>query len=340
MKKYILGESINLTYNASSKARDDINYFVQKYGYHMISNNDKTKSKNNLDKVLISVKAILNLIKKIHKNDLLFVQSSLKILPLIKIAKIIKKFKVIYLIHDLDMVRDAYDNEKLVKKELNKLLFVDYLIVHNDNMANFLRIKGIKNDITVLQIFDYYLNDITNCYNKIGKEYTVVFAGNLNPNKTGFIYLLDKIKLSFKINVYGDTNFSFERLFYKGKFKPEELPNVMEGNFGLVWEGNELYMDKEEHPYIMINNPHKVSLYIVSELPIIIWTQAALSKYVIDNNIGIVVDNLYELESKLTKISPSEYQEMKKNIITIKNKLIKGEHIKHALVEIERKCNY
>lgn len=338
MSKYILGESIELTYNASSKARDDINFYAEKFGYKMIANNDKRNTVSKFGKIMASVRAILILLVKIRKSDTLLVQSSLKILPMITFVKKVKKNKLIYIIHDLDAVRDCYEDNKAVEKELRKLSKIDYIVAHNKYMINFLKNRGItKNNIISLDIFDYYLpnNNIKKNYQK-GDTNVLVFAGNLDPSKTGFIYKLDKMNKEYNLNLYGKTDYKFNTLNYCGKSKPEDLPNKMSGDYGLVWEGDELFMDELKHPYIMLNNPHKVSLYIVSGLPVIIWRKAALADFIIDNNLGIVIDNLLELDDRLNKISYEEYALMKKNTLKMRKKLINGEHLKMALDYIEK----
>ena len=336
MGKYILGESINQTFNASSKARDDVNYFVQKNGYTMIANNDKRMAKSNIGKIIATQSALLQLIVKLKKSDILFVQTSLKVLPCITFIKKFKNIKIIYLIHDLDAVRDNYDNKELVDKEINILKDVDYIIAHNDKMVSFLNNFKLKSRVFSLGIFDYYLPTYKNKSIKDSfNHYTVVFAGNLDPQKTGFIYKLDNISKNFDLNLYGNTNYRFKTINYCGKYPPEKLPEVMDGDFGLVWEGNEFCMDETNHPYIMLNNPHKVSLYIVSGLPIIIWEKAALAEFVINNNVGIVIKNISEIDQKLKEISYEKYKLMIDNINNIRGKLIEGNHIKTVLSEIE-----
>lgn len=89
----------------------------------------------------------------------------------------------------------------------------------------------------------------------------------------------------------------------------------MEGDYGLVWDGAELNCCAGTvGEYLKYNNPHKVSLYIASEMPIIIWEKAALAKFVKDNNIGITVSSLYELPEVLSKVTKQEYQMYKYNL--------------------------
>lgn len=338
--KYILNEKIGLTFNASSKARDDIAYFVGNYkdeygnNYSVIGNNDKTNVKTRVGKVWLGIMSLLILFIKIHKNDVLFVQSSLIVLKRINLIKKIKKFKVIYLIHDLDAIRDRYDDQNAVNEAINVLNCEDVIICHNDSMLTELESRKCTTKIVTLEIFDYYIEG--DMYtNKLTERLSICFAGNLSPLKTGFLYQLDSQNITYELRVYGKKEKEFNNLQYIGCFKPEELPQNLQGNYGLIWEGNETEYDETEHPYIMFNNPHKASLYIVSGLPIIIWEKAALAPFIIKNGIGLTVSSLSELERKVANIDTEKYNQMIENIEKIRLSLVNGEHVHNALRNAE-----
>ena len=86
--------------------------------------------------------------------------------------------------------------------------------------------------------------------------------------------------------------------------------------------------------YLKYNNPHKVSLYIASEMPIIIWEKAALAKFVKDNNIGITVSSLYELPEVLSKVTKQEYQMYKYNLSRLSADVKNGKYLTEALSKI------
>lgn len=106
----------------------------------------------------------------------------------------------------------------------------------------------------------------------------------------------------------------------------------MEGDYGLVWDGAELNCCAGTvGEYLKYNNPHKVSLYIASEMPIIIWEKAALAKFVKDNNIGITVSSLYELPEVLSKVTKQEYQMYKYNLSRLSADVKNGKYLTEAL---------
>lgn len=74
--------------------------------------------------------------------------------------------------------------------------------------------------------------------------------------------------MKFKFNVYGtgtELGYLHKTVNYKGKFPPDELPDILDGNLGLIWDGS--YNDEDEayclKNYTKYNNPHKLSLYIL-----------------------------------------------------------------------------
>ena len=83
--------------------------------------------------------------------------------------------------------------------------------------------------------------------------------------------------------------------------------------------------------YLRINNPHKTSLYLSSGIPVVIWKEAALADFVIENNVGIAVDSLENIESILDKVTKEDYDKMKKNAYKLSKKLRSGYFTMNAI---------
>lgn len=66
--------------------------------------------------------------------------------------------------------------------------------------------------------------------------------------------------------------------------------------------------------YLKYNNPHKVSLYIISNLPIIAWSKSAMAEFIQKNNIGILVNDLKEIPEKLKELSNEDYKKILENV--------------------------
>ncbi|MDD3401829.1 MAG: hypothetical protein PHQ72_00535 [Hespellia sp.] len=341
MNRVILDEKIGITYNASSKARDDAAYFVSSYvgkdggKYHVLGSNDKSHIKSKWGKIYVGIKALLKLFFSLKDDDVVFAQSSLKIIRKLDFIRRLKKSRSILLIHDLDALRDSYEDDDSINREIEVLNRQDVVIVHNESMKQELRQRGCKINLVSLQIFDYYTNAPIVNRRFDTRRIEVCFAGNLSPRKTGFLYRLDENDMKIKFNIYGRKEKELKKLCYCGCYEPERLPEVLQGQFGLIWEGNDYSYNETEHPYIMFNNPHKASLYIVSCLPIIVWEKAAIAEYVKRENIGITISNLDEIEERLFTITVCEYDGFLENIKRVRSDLLKGKHLHDAIAEAE-----
>ena len=86
-------------------------------------------------------------------------------------------------------------------------------------------------------------------------------------------------------------------------------------------------------------------MYISAELPIICWKEMAISDFVEENNIGICINELSEIDEVLSSIDDKRYNEMLDNIIYIKKRVSSGYYIKNALnkvndlIEKHKICN-
>lgn len=255
-----------------------------------------------------------------------------------------RNFKAYLLIHDIESLRNkkikSFSDFKysIIYFLQNKTVLerVDGIIAHNDKMKSELVKMGInKEKIVSLEIFDYLIPNF-----KEDKNYDkdkILLAGNFDIRKTRYARNLPEIP---EFEIYG-INFESEHLpnnvHYKGAFTPDELPNHLQGGFGLVWDGNSsLTCSGMYGEYLKINNPHKASLYLASGFPIIVWSQSALADFVRNNNCGILVNSLFDIAETLKSISEGEYQEMIKNSKRIGRKIRQGHFLKTALEQCER----
>ena len=163
---------------------------------------------------------------------------------------------------------------------------------------------------------------------------TIVIAGNLSRQKSAYIYQLNDITDHCHYNLYGigydgkDT----ENVSYKGAFSPDELISQLQGQYGLVWDGESCDTCSGAFgEYLKYNNPHKFSLYLAAGLPVIIWKSAALAVYVEKYGLGMCIDSLKELDSRLSAITSDDYLRMVENVAKYRKSLVNGCHLKEAL---------
>ena len=270
------------------------------------------------------------------KDSIVFVQYPAVIPPYISKLRrrISSKGKLVAIIHDLDSLR----NTMKAHQELEVLNNFDILIVHNKSMQKYINDIGYQGEIIILEIFDY-LHNVNRKVIESKLEKSICFAGNLD--KSIFVKKLNKVK-NLHFNLYGITKnpqeIESEKVKFRGKYSSEEIVFKLEGGFGLIWDGDSLETcDGVIGNYQRYNNPHKLSLYIASEKPVIVWKDAAIADFVQDNNIGLVVNNLFEIEQKINELSKEDYEEMLNNVVELKRKISKGFFTKRAVSKIINK---
>ena len=348
MKKYQICEKMPATINhAVSKAPDDITQIASKLGFKEIdiyktSNEYDLKSK--LKRQYTYFKNWQSAYKNIDKNSILLLQHPFRTHQVgrekyLKKLKKNKSVKIISLIHDVEELRQSIFND-YYREEFDFMMDVaDIIIVHNETMKKFFMQKGFdRSNLITLNIFDYLRSDYREKLPKYSKKVTI--AGNLDVKKAQYLKDLDKVKANFTLYGPNYTLHDFKNCKYCGVFPTTEIPDKLNEGWGLIWDG--ISIDTCEGPtgnYLRYNNPHKLSLYLSSNLPVIIWDQAAEATFVNENKVGITVSSLQDLNKKLTTISEGEYNIYAENVANIAKRLVKGYYSKSALKEDLLKIN-
>ncbi|QAR35030.1 sugar transferase [Latilactobacillus curvatus] len=232
-------------------------------------------------------------------------------------------------VHDIEALRMNKNNKKKVTDELGILNKFDVLIVHNQYMKKWLIDQGITCEFVELNIFDY-LNDKPIVNANIDKP--IVYAGNLE--KASFFKKLNIRKKIILFGVNKEEKYP-QNVTYCGAKKPDELPLYLDGSFGLVWDGDRVDTNSGMYgEYTRYNNPHKVSLYLSSGLPVIVWKQAAIAQFVESNHVGIAIDSLQDIDDILSNMNPDDYLVMINNVQKMSNRLRTGYYTKHAVNSI------
>lgn len=334
-------------FNAGSKARADCDAILVSEGYEpLIANLEIDPSQQPLKKVLLQFTRKTEWKKSIAgvkpgdtvaiqypvRNHTIFFGSVLKALNK-------RGVKTVGIIHDLESLRKAIDkNIPAVSKlrfsleEVSALKYFSMIIVHNEHMK-----KAIHEMFDVpmekmvsLHIFDYLYEGSSE--GKAVQEGPVIIAGSLDKNKAGYVYHLPE---NVPVELFGanlDENFTFtENITYKGKVPPDELPSLLKGSFGIVWDGPAAETCEGVFgEYLKVNNPHKASLYLASGLPLIVWSQSALADYVKKHGCGICVDSLGEIAAAVQALSAEQYAEIVKNVAAFGALVRSGHYLKKA----------
>lgn len=346
--KYILQEKYGSEYNAGSKARNDAEAIAIKNGYCPLAiqyqNYDSSKSFfSRIGKNLTCITGWFRLLKLLKSGDTLLIQHPMQsgaFAGKLMLPRILSRgVKVVAVIHDLATLRKMGEDNKTANiHDFDILQRYHKIISHNAKMTRILidKYKIPAEHIINLEIFDYLCKENTQ---KRENDSSVIVAGNLSFEKSPYIEKLIKGFLG-TIHLYGvglDQKQCTSRVNYHGVFPPEKLPEVLEGAFGIVWDGTSISTCAgNTGTYLKFNNPHKTSLYLVAGIPVIIWSKAAMADFVKANRVGIVVDSLEHLEDILKKIDEEEYHSMCANAQKISEQLRKGKYLSKALAKCDR----
>lgn len=253
----------------------------------------------------------------------------------------LKRCKVAAVIHDLDSLR-SLDKKEKIKKEIDALSAYDAVISHNNSMTEWLRSNGYKGYVTQIELFDYLAKTSLkeNGDTVTGKEQTsVVFAGNLSRGV--FLHKLFQQASAFMLKLYGSgLNESLtagnKLIKWYGSFSPEEIVDEISGDFGLVWDGDDVdNITGLAGNYLRYNTPHKTSLYLAAGIPAVVPQQAAISDFIIKHKVGICINSLADISDKASLVSNENYKEMRQNALEISERLRTGYFLKQAIGNIE-----
>lgn len=293
---------------------------------------------------------IFRLFTTLKKGDVILFQNlSYGVKPLAKAIPIIRKKKdcqFVILIHDLESLRKGIsgvieNNQK--RNDFADTVFLDCfdrIISHNQHMTDYLvKHNGINPDkIVNLGIFDY-LTPVNRIPSPREDVPSIAIAGNLASGKCGYIYKIPAQNLD--IHLYGnsfDPEKASPNMIYHGSFHPDRLPEQLVGDFGLVWDGDSANgCSGNTGEYLRYNNPHKTSLYLAANMPVIVWRHAAIADFVKENHVGIVIDDLSKLSEAIASVSKEEYESLLRNVARISEKLRSGYYFSTALKECQER---
>lgn len=318
--------------NAGPKAKTDVDHFLELEGFEIIHKPFNNHSK--FSKLKGAYWTVPHLFKNEEFDELFFQYPTYSGFLMKRLVKKLreKAHKLFFIIHDVESLRMFQNDEQYWNGERDLFNATDGLIVHNNKMKRWLVDHGVTVPMVELGIFDYDnpqpINQSPN-YDK-----SVCFAGNLY--KSNF---LEKIRLTnSRLEIFGShpSDHYMNGVHYNGQMSPDELPKKLTQSFGLVWDGSELNTCAGQFgEYMKYNDPHKVSLYLSSGQPVIIWRKAALADFIIKNKVGIAVDSLENLDEILNEIKDEDYQGYKKNAVELADRLRNGDYIKNAVSKLE-----
>lgn len=352
MMKYIVTIQQEQRFDAGPKARRDAERIALVNGYIALpfvgGNTANGNALGMLSMAISSLRNVFTLFRVARKGDLVLfqyphypVKSSLILRWAMPVLQKCRGIRFAALVHDLNSVRGLMGWANRYSDQ-HWLQHFDAVICHNASMKRYLEEKLLVPDhrLICLNIFDYLTEAIP--AQRPAFEKSVAIAGNLAKSEylRPFVASLpaDTLVHLFGNGWTGEDETSNAQ--WHGAFPPDELPASMKGAFGLVWDGPETTTCSGAFgDYLRINAPHKLSLYLASGLPVIIWNEAAQARYVEENNVGITVSSLEEIPEKLTALTPESYDLMAANAADIGANLRQGTSLTAALAKAESLIN-
>ena len=336
---------VGVGFNALNKSREDLLKIYKKLSFEALSdeivtlNDEKIKYfASNMDILGGYVDKMITLIdSKCHEGDSLIMDFpfAIKFAGYSKIVSYAcsKKVKVVFFIHDLDGVR--FQNPLLNMTD-SSLLDMAYCIISASPAMDVVLHEQMKVSKKVRTInhnfWDYLLDDKSENNNR---KALICFAGNLV--KSDFIKEMPDSLLCAGFNCYGKGFSSEYKGNFCGEYDPETLAHVLDGKFGLVWDGKSAATCGGNFgKYLRINTSHKFGLYMATGKPVIVWKEGSLNDFVIKHNLGVSVSSLYELPSVLSKIDMRSYKKMVDNVNKIRKEVITGDHLSKVILNAVR----
>jgi hypothetical protein len=231
-----------------------------------------------------------------------------------------------------------HNDPDLLQKELREFRRYDFLIVHNQYMKDWIQQELPGKPCAKISFFDF-LAEPNSQFAQQGS--TIAYAGNLEHglflNRVGE---LQSHNPSVLFRVYGQpyTQQMAEQanLEYMGTSEPYALPAKLKASYGLVWYGDSLdHVSGNIGPYLSIISPHKVSLYLLCGIPLIVPEHTAVAGLVQQYKLGIVIANLHEMQAAMDAVSSEEYASMCNNVKSIAASVASGQGLRLALQEVE-----
>lgn len=340
MKKYQISENFGKDRHAGSKAKNDAVAILKELGFEELLIKHMGSSPGLLAKISRQIRSYISwtsLKFKVEDGSILIRQNPFHNRQMgRKTALKYLKEKNVYmisLIHDIELIRNQ-NNPENFKNEFDEMIeFADKLIVHNEQMKQWFLDYGVSEEkLVVLEIFDYLLP--SNSQKEIHFSKNVYIAGNLAKDKSPYVHLLGDIpNVSFKLlGVNYEPNQVMENVDYLGSFDPEDVPNQLRDGFGLVWDGDSLdTCSGLTGNYLRYNNPHKLSLYLASGIPVIVWSESAEADFVLNHKVGFAIDSLSDLEKVLAGVTKEDYEKMLSNVSSLSPKLREGHFLQSAV---------
>jgi hypothetical protein len=214
-----------------------------------------------------------------------------------------------------------------IEQTLAELQKFDAIVAHTPEMIARLHMEADYDvPMVALDLFDFRHGiEVPNPQPFVKQAY---HAGNAEK-------VLDQLEtelhFDLKVLAFNPPVTDNPRVSYAGFYQAANVPIAFEGGFGIVW-GAEDVPDLLSRTYSLVNLPHKASLYLSANLPIIVQDDVPLARFVQERGIGWVVKDFQDINRLMDALTEAEYDEMSRNAAEIGQLVREGFFAKRAVI--------
>lgn len=339
MGKYYIKFGLSKNFNAGSKAMKDIMALLEGRGYKTVMS--LPAGANRFFKLMDIPLLFFILLFKVGRKGAVvyFIPSNALRVRLLGFFKKVVGFRLLCFINDVESMR-MVKSERYAAGEMKSIAVADVVLAPNENSVHILREKHhMFNPMIPVKVWDYLVNDSmlsAEHDREISPRGAVAYAGNLNL--ASFIEVLQGVGLPFKIWGSGKVKGGGPDVEFMGEEYPERLVSkVADCSWGLVWYGSVAETcNGQLSDYLKFCNSHKCGLYLAAGIPLIVWKESGMARFVDEYQVGICVSSLSEAADIIRDMDKDAYFVYRRNAQRIGVQVRRGDFFLRALTEAEK----
>jgi hypothetical protein len=244
-----------------------------------------------------------------------------------------KQVRLVLLVADIDGLKDG--DPSVLKRETDLFRSCRFFIVHNSTMEAFIRSHAPEARIVQLGPFDFLAAPFAGM--RI-QQPSINYSGNLS--KSLFLEKIGQIS-GITFHVYGEgcsgAMLAQPNLHYHGIYPAHDLPSMIEGSYGLIWDGASTGQPTDAlGGYMQYIHHHKLSLYILAGMPVIAPAFSGSAAFIRQHQIGWLINSLEELPLLLDNIDASAFRDACLRMRPLAHSISTGMQLRKALAALEK----
>ena len=336
MNLYYIYRRPKLENDAGYKYREDVLTILSDSGADIIYDDREMEAsyiKRKTGTILFLFRCLRRL--KRHSMVLTLFPASVTIHKVLRPLCVLKRSGLVGIIMDINSLRFLSTDRR---KEFRQLGLFDSLIVQNRKQCDIIRESGYRKPISIQGILDFLGEPVVREENP--EHHMICYGGALTREQSGFLLEWQKQHnlQHLQIMIYGprlEFDVEDDHFHYCGESSPEEIIHQLSGSYGLVWNGTSIdSLGGIKGGYYRVASPHKLSMYIMAGLPVIVHKDSAMADFVTDQHIGLTVDSLEDLEERISEVSDEQYREFVENVRKVGKRISKGYYLRTSLHEL------